>query len=200
MIPYEVGFGEVVASTLTSWTVQSWQLGVYPAFGTLVEIDCENAQSIGIIIDIQTHPKDSARTPFAFGKTLEELHHEQPHIFHLLQTTLFCVPLAVYAKPLFVYEIPKKPVSIHSFARSCPVSTIKVFFSESAWMMSFFNLLRNTPLFDELLLAIIRYGYEAGALTPGHMGDIIDTFSLLTHDNYRTLKIFLQRIELFIQQ
>ena len=74
-------FGEIIASSLTSWTIQSWQLEVYPPFGAIIQTSYDNMQHFGVISDINTGPKDSGRTPFAFGKTIQELKQEQPHIF-----------------------------------------------------------------------------------------------------------------------
>jgi hypothetical protein len=191
-------FGEIVASSLTTWTVQCWQLDTYPAFGSLIFLEYDGKCSFGIVSSIQTHSKDSSRTPFAFGKTLQELKQEQPHIFQLLTSTLTCIPLSYSENNLIIHEIPKRPAPIHTFAGACSTDLLKIFFENSSWMIPFFNLAQQNPLFDELLIALLRNGYEHRALSQESLQEIIDIFSLLTHDDYRKLKIFLQRIEVFI--
>ncbi len=191
-------FGEIIESSLTSWTIQSWQLEDYPPFGAIIQTNYDNNQHFGVICDIKTGPKDTGRAPFAFGKTIEALKQEQPHIFQLLQTTITAIPLSYSNNQHFVYEIPKRPAPIHAFAQSCTAQELKAFFAHSQWVVTFFNLAQQNPLFDELLIALLRNGHEHQALDKETIQEIIDIFCLLTHDDYRKLKIFLQRIEAFI--
>jgi hypothetical protein len=191
-------FGEIIASSLTSWTIQSWKLEDYPPFGAIIQTTYDNTQHFGVICDIKTSPKDSGRTPFAFGKTIQELKQEQPHIFQLLQTTITAIPLTYGNNKSFTYEIPKRPAPIHAFAQSCSAQELKTFFSNSQWVVTFFNLAQQNPLFDELLIALLHNAHQHQALNKESIQEIIDIFCLLTHDDYRKLKIFLQRIEAFI--
>jgi hypothetical protein len=191
-------FGEIIASGLTSWTVQAWQLEDYPPFGAIIKTIYDGNKHFGVICDIKTGPKDTGRIPFAFGKTIQELKQEQPHIFQLLHTTVTAIPLSYSHNQNYIYEIPKHPAPIHAFAQACSQHELQEFFSSSQWVITFFNLAQQIPLFDELLIAILRNAHAQQALTTKTIQEIIDMFCLLTHDDYRKLKIFLQRIEAFI--
>lgn len=191
-------FGEVIASSLTQLTVQAWELEQYPPFGSLIRTHYEKMDCFGIVCDIQTGPKDAARTPLAFGKTVQELKQEQPHIFQLLHTIVTVLPLGYTHKTDIVYAIPPCPAPIHSFAYACASKELMLFFSNMQWLITFFNLAQQNPLFDELLLALLHNAHRSEALNNKIMQEIIDTFCLLTHNDYWKLKIFLQRIESFI--
>lgn len=191
-------FGEIVVSSLTSWTIQCWDLEGYPNFGSLIQADYNGNQNFGIVCDIQTGPKDANRTPFSFGKTIEQLKQEQPHIFQLLHSMVTCIPIGYFQEDAVIREIPKRPAPIHTFTKICPPHTMKKFFDNASWVNTFFSLAGKNPLFDELLVATIRQAYENKSLDKGGLHNIVDVFSLLTHDDYRKLKIFLQRIEVFI--
>lgn len=191
-------FGEIVASSLTQLTVQAWDLEQYPPFGSLIRARYEKMDCLGIVCDIQTGPKDAARTPLAFGKTVQELKQEQPHIFQLLHTVVTVLPLSYDYKTGIVYAIPPYPAPIHTFVYSCTPQELTLFFSNMQWLITFFNLAQQNPLFDELLLAVLHNAHRSGTLNKKIIQEIIDTFCLLTHNDYLKLKIFLQRIESFI--
>ncbi|MBY0109744.1 MAG: hypothetical protein K2X90_01385 [Candidatus Babeliaceae bacterium] len=191
-------FGEIIASSLTSWTIQSWLLDDYPPFGAIIEIIYQENKHFGVICDIKTGPKDASRTPFAFGKTIQELKQEQPHIFQLLQTTIMAIPLSYSDNKNLIYQIPKHPAPIHAFAQLCTLQELRIFFSNAHWIITFFNLAQQNALFDELLIAVLHNAHSCQALDKETLQEIIDIFCLLTQDDYRKLKIFLQRIEAFI--
>jgi hypothetical protein len=188
-------FGEIVASNLTQWTVQSWDLNQFPPFGALVVCSYNQYKAFGVIAGIQTGPQDTSRTPHAFGKSLEELAQQQPHIFQFLVTTLITVPVGYEKDAQQIYALPPQPASIHSFVAVAHAATYKTFFASSNWMVLFFNLFSQNPLFDELLVAILQQAAEHAALTQDRVTQVITLFSLLMGDDYRKLKLFLQRIE-----
>ena len=191
-------FGEIISSSLTTWTIQCWDLEQFSPFGFLVSSDNQDAQLFGIVCAITTGPKDAGRTPHAFGKTPLELRHEQPHIFQLLHTQVAAIPLGYVSEDEVIYEVPKRPAHIHAFARPCSVQEFHTFFSHAQWLIVFFNLAQQHPLFDELLVSLVHHACAHKALTQEKMQDIIDLFCLLSNNDYKKLKIFLQRIEAFI--
>ncbi len=191
-------FGEIIISELTCWTIQCWHLDTYPAFGSLIVVEYDHTCCFGVVSRIQTQANDKSRTPFAFGKTRQELQQEQPHIFQLLHTTVQCIPLSYKDHHHIIHEIPQRSAPIHTFAGVASAALLKDFFESPAWLITFFNLAQHDPLFDELLIALLRTGHQQGALQQKNIQEIIDIFSLMTHSDYRKLKIFLQRIEIFI--
>ncbi len=191
-------FGEIITSSLTNWIIQSWQLDNHPPFGAIIQIIHDDNKHFGVICDIKTGPKDASRNPFAFGKTIQELRQEQPHIFQLLQTTIMAIPISYSDKKNLIYQIPKRPAPIHSFAQLCTLQELQTFFSDANWIITFFNIAQQNPLFDELLIAVLHNAHYHQAFNKETLQEIIDTFCLLTHDDYRKLKIFLLRIEAFI--
>ncbi len=191
-------FAEVIESSLTIWTGQCWRLEDYPSLGSLVCLEYDTIQAYGVISAIQTQAKESGRKPFAYGKTVEELRQEQPHIFQLLASSVTCLPIGYRQNHHIVHEIPPRPAPLHTFVRVCTPTELKDFFKSPNWLIPFLNLASNNPLADELLIALLRMAYEQADLKTDRLKEIIDLFCLLTRADYRRLKTFLQRIELFI--
>jgi hypothetical protein len=108
-------FGEVIASSLDSCTLQAWEWNNYPAYGSLIHIEEDNTLFIGIVEKIITAPLDGTRMPTAYKKTDVKLKAEYPHIFALLRTTLTATMLGVKTKNNN-FMAPTKPVNIHGFS------------------------------------------------------------------------------------
>lgn len=188
-------FAEVMESSLQTFIGQCWQWNSIPTFGSLVTITQENKTIFGIIYQIQTGSSDPVRYPFPYKKTPEELMAEQPQIFEFLKTTFACVALGYQEKSKIFYLIPEKPPPIHSFISTASTQEIKFFFSNKNYLPLLFNTGTAIPCLDELLLAILKQQAKLAMLTDTHMNEFISSFSLLSGNDYRRLKLFLQRVE-----
>jgi hypothetical protein len=188
-------FGEVIESSLHYWKAQSWQWDYFPAFGSLVTITTNNNMTLfGIVYQIQTGSSDPSRQAFAYQKTEQELKAEQPQIFAFLQTSFMCAPVGFYQSRMY-YQLPSTPPKIHAFIEHAREEDIKRFFSHNHYLSVLFGLsLPNTNI-DELLLALLKNLEMAHLLTTEKFHDFMQIFSLLTANDYRRLKLFLQRAQ-----
>jgi hypothetical protein len=188
-------FAEVIESSLHGFMAQSWQWDTFPTFGSLVVVEQGTRTTFGVVHQIQTGSMDPMRYPFPYQKTEEELTREQPQIFEFLKTTFSCICVGYLEKGKIAYALAGQPVKIHSFVSSAPADLSKQFFYSNKYLHVLFGFANQIAAMDELLLAMIRQQAELELLTQDKIKNFVETFSLLTGNDYRRLKIFLQRVE-----
>ena len=188
-------FAEVIESSLHTWRAQTWQWDTIPLFGSLVVIEQSTCSLFGIIHQINIGSRDTTHVPFAYQKTEEELRHEQPHIFNFLQTTFHCLPLGYREHQKIWYQLPLQPPKIHSFIRPASREEQWQFFAEEQYLHLLFSLSTHLHNLDELLFALLKQVCTLELLTKDRWQQFIDLFSLLTGNDYRRLKLFLQRAQ-----
>ena len=191
-------FSEVIESSLYSWLVQTWQWDTTPSFGSLVTIESNKKTLCGIVHQIQTGSMDPIRYPFPYKKTHEELRREQPQIFEFLKTTFSCIPIGYIEKGKMVYLLPPEPPTIHSFASLMSTDDQKQFFYHDTYLHVLFGLAAQITNIDELLLALLAHQTRLGLLNAQKINRFIQVYSLLIGNDYRRLKLFLQRVETII--
>ncbi len=189
-------FAEIIKSSLYQWQGCCWQWDAAPAFGSLVTIETSDKILFGIVFQVETGSKDPARTPYAYKKSYSELKRDQPHIFEFLQTLFFCLPLGYKDKKNnnYIYQIPPEPPSIHAFIAPATEAVMTEFFTNSSYLYVLFGLSSSIAYLDELLLALLKRQSDTGLLTEEKLLYFIQTFSVLTGNNYQRLKLFLQRL------
>jgi len=193
----ELSFAEVIESCLDHYTAQTWKWDEYPVFGGLVQVSDASKTIFGLVTHVQTGSVDPTRTPFAYQKTEAELLAEQPQIFEFLKTT-FVVQVLGYQTTndeCITYLIPPTPSKIHSFVAACPPEVVAQFFSRTDYLHVLFAFAANVPNLDELLLVLIKQLIDYDLFKPSHIDIFSQTFMLLTGNNYRRLKSFLNRVE-----
>lgn len=188
-------FAEVIDSNISSFLAQSWEWNFFPEFGSLVQVENKEQTILGIVTQIQTGSMDPIRYPFAYKKTEEELITEQPQIFEFLKTT-FKVQITGYLKENKIfYALPAKPCQIHAFISKTDTQTENYFFKNSDFMYLLFSFSNQIDNLDETLIAILSHLKNKNILKNDKIDDFCKTFSLLTGNDYRRLKLFLKRIQ-----
>lgn len=185
-------FGEIIESSLSHFLAQSWNWNEMPAFGSIIAIKTQKRTLFGLVNQVQTGSMDTGRYPFPYQKTHEELLIEQPQIFAFLKTTFKCTPLGYQEHGRIFYLTPPEPPLIHSFVASLEVQEGREFFASENYLHLLFGA-NTTNSSDDLLLALLKYQKDLGILKPEKVSSFIHTFSLLTGNDYRRLKLFLQR-------
>lgn len=188
-------FAEVIEGSLHQWIAQTWHWDTFPPFGSLISIKSEKRTLLGIVHQVHTGSLDSQRYPFAYQKTEEELKREQPQIFEFLKTTFTCLAIGYQEQGKNYYLVPPEPPKIHSFVGSITDEEIKLFFTHPHYLHLLFSFASQLTNLDELLLAIVRQLHHQQMLTEEKLCAFTQTFSLLTGNDYRRLKILMQRIE-----
>ena len=144
---------------------------------------------------MQTGSMDAVRYPFPYQKTEEELLKEQPQIFEFLKTTFSCITVGYQEKKSISYLIAPEPPKIHAFI-TCPDSeTSKFFFASNKYLHLLFTHSSQIFNMDELVLALLRQHKELNILTEGKINVFMQMYSLLIGNDYRRIKLFLQRVE-----
>jgi len=188
-------FSEVVEGSLHGFVAQCWQWDDFPTFGQLVTVQSDNRTIFGLVHQIQTGSMDPVRYPFPYQKTEEELKKEQPQIFEFLKTTFSCLTIGYKEKEKLFYLMAPKPPKIHGFVSHADAAESKQFFSHLGYLHLLFGQSNQTCCFDELLLALVKQQAALGIMKEKTIKKFIDKFSLLTGNDYRRLKLFLQRAE-----
>lgn len=188
-------FAEIIESSLQRWLAQSWDWNILPAFGSLVSITTQTRTLIGVVHQVSTGSMDPSRYPFAYKKSHEELLNEQPQIFEFLKTTFECLPLGYYEKGKIHYSLAPEPPLIHAFVEPASTDLCKQFFYQDMYLHVLFGLSSTLFNLDELLLALIKQQAQLGVLTNQKLTRFTQSFSLLTGNDYRRLKLFLQRAQ-----
>jgi hypothetical protein len=186
---------EVIESSLTGFLAHSWSWDGPPAFGSLVTVPGKKRTIFGIVHQVRTGSSDPQRQAFAYQKTHEELMAEQPQIFELLRTTFSCLTLGYLEKGHIFYLLAPEPPLIHSFVSPTEPELARRFFAHEGYLHLLFGQAGIIGNLDELLLAILVQHKQLAILTPERINKLMEIFSVLTANDYRRLKIFLQRVE-----
>jgi hypothetical protein len=188
-------FAEVIESSLTGWLAQSWSWDTFPEFGSFVAIEGKKRTIFGIVHQVQTGSMDPVRYPFPYQKTEEELLKEQPQIFEFLKTTFSCIVIGYQEKKSISYVIAPEPPKIHAFIMHPDKEMSKIFFANNKYLHLLFTHSGQIFNMDELILALLRQYKGLGILTAEKIGTFMQTYSLLIGNDYRRIKLFLQRVE-----
>lgn len=199
MSTQKTAFAEVIESSLHGWLAQSWQWNNFPSFGSMMMIETKKRTLFGIVHQVQTGSMEPVRYPFPYQKTEEELLREQPQIFEFLKTTFNCICIGYQEKGSMYYLTAPEPAQIHAFVTPMPLDMCKQFFYKPTYLHMLFGQANQILNIDELLLALLKKQAELGILTEGKVNNFINSFSLLTGNDYRRLKLFLQRASHIIE-
>lgn len=188
-------FAEVIESSLTGWLAQSWAWDAFPAFGSFVAIEEKKRTIFGIVHQVQTGSMDPIRYPFPYQKTESELLLEQPQIFEFLKTTFTCATIGYQEKGTIHYLISPEPPKIHSFIAHPSTEITKIFFANTRYLHLLFTHSAQIFNIDELMLALLKQHISLNICTKEKLNSFMNTYSLLTGNDYRRIKLFLQRAE-----
>jgi len=188
-------FAEVIESSLQGWLAQSWQWDTFPSFGAMVTITNNNRTLFGIVHQVQTGSMDPVRYPFPYQKTEEELRAEQPQIFEFLKTTFSCLTLGYQEKGKLYYLCAPEPPKIHSFVQLIALDSGKQFFTNHNYLHTLFTHAGQITHLDELLLAILKQQTALNLLSESSLDIFMQKYALLIGNDYRRIKLFLQRVE-----
>lgn len=188
-------FAEIIESSLHTWLSQSWQWNQFPQFGSLVTATTKKRTIFGIVHQIQTGSMDPTRYPFPYQKTEEELLTEQPQIFEFLKTTFSCIVVGYQENNSIFYLVAPEPPTIHTFVSPASPQLSKQFLNNYSYLSLLFGQSGQIGNIDELLLAILNYQKKLNVLSQEQLDSFINQFSLLTGNDYRRLKLFLQRVQ-----
>lgn len=194
-----VHFAEVMESSLHEWKAQCWKWDNFPSFGSIVTIKSGLRTIYGIVHQVQMGSMDPTRYPFPYQKTEAELLKEQPQIFEFLKTTFSCITLGYKQNGKIHYLLSPEPPKIHAFVANMDKDDSRQFFASDKYLHLLFGLSGQVFNLEELLLAMISNQVKLNIFSKEKINRFIETFSLLTANDYRRLKLFLQRVETIIE-
>ncbi len=188
-------FAEIIESSLHGFLAQTWQWDMFPAFGSLVSIEQKDRILIGIVYQVRTGSMDPMRYPFTYQKTEKELLEEQPQIFEFLKTTFSCLIAGYSEKDRMHYQLAPHPAKIHAFVQPAPAILSKQFFASDQYLHTLVAQASLIGNIDELLLRLLAHQAEQKILSQDKLNPFLLTYSLLTGNDYRRIKLFLQRAQ-----
>jgi hypothetical protein len=184
-------YAEVIESSLNTFLAQSWEYDSFPPYGSLVTVH----SILGCVSGIRTGSMDTQRYPFPYQKTEEELKAEQPQIFEFLKTTFDVTVLGYLDEHKKIsYTLPPTPAKIHAFVAPADQTLTEAFFGSPDYLPLLFASQNTISHFDDLLLAIFKQLAVHKKLA-STLPLFCQKFSLLTGNDYRRMKLFLQRVE-----
>ena len=189
-------FAEVIASSLKLVTGLCWDDASLPHFGSIVEIAYSNLTAYGIITEIASTITDDQRTPFAFKKSLEQLHKEQPQIFAFIQTT--CTINIIWHKKKHESEptsrTPPTPAPLHASIQLAPLCFWKKALNNRELLLSITENIALTTA-DDCLITIAEKAAETKEISRDELLEFIEIYSQeINNDLYRAQR-FLQHME-----
>lgn len=188
-------FAEIIESSLHGWLAQSWQWDHFPPYGSLISVTQSKRTLIGLVHQVKTGSMDPVRYPFAYQKTEQELMREQPQIFEFLKTTFSCIFLGYQENDTLFYTLAPEPVKIHSFVQQAPLEMSNRFFNNPDYLHLLFGFAHHVDNLDELLLALLKNTAHMSILTYNQLEYFMNTYALLTGNDYRRIKLFLHRAQ-----
>ncbi len=191
-------FGEIIESSLTHWTAQSWQWDTFPHFGSIVAVQQGYRTLIGIVHKVETGSSDPSRQPYAYQKTEAELLAEQPQIFEFLKTTFTSLTLGYVDAGKPYYMIAPQPPKIHAFVQLVSTDLFQLFFCKPYYLHILFGNAHLVENIDELLLGLLAQHTQHDRVSNQKIRHFMEQYSLLTGNDYRRTKLFLQRATQFI--
>jgi hypothetical protein len=191
-------FSEIIESALDFFVAQSWQADQFPSFGSLVCVQNQNVLIVAVVTQAHSGSMDPLRSPFPYQKTEAELHAEQPQIFAFLKTTFKAQIIASFDTQTNTpsYLLPQAPSKIHSFVFHVPITIQKIILKNPAFMYLLFSAAQAISNLDELLLVLLKTIQKNDEKKDSiFIREFCHTFSMLTGNDYRRLRLFLHRIE-----
>jgi hypothetical protein len=192
-------FAEIIESSLHAWKAQCWDWEIMPAHGTILSIPSGSRTLFGIVHASSTGSIDQQRTVYAYKKTEEQLKQEHPHIFEFLTSTFECLTLGYYEEGSMRYHLAPTPPKIHAFVQIPDREALAHFFSHDQYLHMLFAHEKQLAYLDDLLLAVIEQLARARTLNAERLRNFMHTFSLLTANDYRRMKLFIQRAHPLIE-
>ncbi|BAQ34221.1 hypothetical protein ABFB50_04255 [Dehalococcoides sp. THU3] len=190
--------GEVIDTSTTDFTAQSYQLYNTPALGALVKTGEGENTIYAAVYHATTSSIEPGRKPIARGQDAaneEDIYAQSPQLSKLLRSEFSCLILGYRGQGQICHCLPPRPAHIHSFAETCtPQETAE--FSRS---FGFLNILVNSELpvpADEVTAACLR---QLAAAAPDKQAFLVKAGKELARilpGQYQRLKVILERIQL----
>jgi len=190
--------GEVIDTSTTDFTAQSYQLYNTPALGALVKTGEGENTIYAAVYHATTSSIEPGRKPIARGQDAaseEDIYAQSPQLSKLLRSEFSCLILGYRGQGQICHWLPPRPAHIHSFTETCtPEETAE--FSRS---FGFLNILINSELpvpADEVTAACLR---QLAAAAPDKQSFLVKAGKELARilpGQYQRLKVILERIQL----
>ena|GEM_PF-1955239 len=189
-------FAEVIESSLKLITALCWDDAALPHFGSIVEVSYNNCTSYGIITEITAKITDDQRTPFAFKKSPEELHRDQPQIFAFMQTT--CAVSMIWHKnkisPIISSRTAPTPAPLHTLVQLAPQKIWREVLINHELLFAITERIPPTTA-DDCVLVIAEQAAEFGEISGTELHEFIEIYAREINNDLHRAQRFLQHME-----
>lgn len=154
--------GEVVASSIASFTAQCHELGAAPDLGTLVTTSEGGVHIYAVVCNAATASIDPGRRAIALGageSEEEAVYRAHPELDQLLRTDFDALVVGCRVDGRLREYLPPRPARMHAFVGAASDDEVR----ELTGPLLFLHFLVNSPVptADSALTACLR---QAGAL------------------------------------
>ncbi len=203
----EQAVGEVIETSLTNYTAQTYKLDDSPPFGGLVRV-CDRgrrSEIFGVVHHIATGGIDPGRRATARGNgefplNDEQIYSENPQLSRLLRTefgvtVLGCRKLDSDGQPgRTTYVFPDYPPPLHYSVVLCSPQALIEFTNEPRYLRTLLEA-RDAPT-EELTAAVLRRGAEArGMQGRDWLVESGRYLARLLKEDYDRLRLILEKCE-----
>lgn len=188
-----LNFGETGACNTASWQILCWDLEQSLPCGALVTTTIGDRLLYGLVIDQSIHTDHASHSMASFALPPAQLRQQHPEIFAFLKRTARCIAVGYQYENGVLHVLPPEPPRPHAFVQLATSEQVRLFFQCPDFLSILFAQ-QEIANIDELLLAILVRLKEQQLLEQ-FIEPFIEQYSLLIGNDYRRLKLFLQRAE-----
>ena len=187
--------GEIVETSTTELVAQACELGVAPAFGSLVRVEAPNGDIFGLVYAVRTGGLDPGAQAVLRGRSGVRdgaIYLENPDLAAVLRTSFSALVVGFCDNGALRQYLPPHPPPLHWSVYACPESQLAEFTHQLEHLHSVLSA-PGAPA-DELVGAHLRLTREARSFEPDFALRAGRELARLLADDYGRLSSILRRI------
>ena len=195
-IKKEYAFGEIVESSLYSFTVKCWQWDNSASFGSLVVAVDSEKKVYGIVYKIKTESFNPIQTGTTYQKTENQMKEEFPHVFEFLETTCEILILGYQNhENEIINQYPSKLIKLYSFVSRAQEEEIINFLKKDSYVYLLTKHTFAIEHIEELLYAIIKIQKSLNIFAENRCISLLTQYATSQNISYVQLRHMVSKIE-----
>lgn len=187
--------GEIVETSTTELVAQACELGVAPAFGSLVRVEAQDGDIFGLVYAVRTGGLDPGAQAVLRGRSGVRdgaIYQENPDLAAVLRTSFSALVVGFCDDGALRQYLPPHPPPLHWSVYECPEPRLAEFTHQLDYLRSVLAA-PGAPA-DELAAAHLRLARQARSFEPSFALRAGRELARLLADDYGRLSAILRRI------
>jgi hypothetical protein len=187
--------GELIETSTTELVAQACELGVAPAFGSLVRVGAPNGDIFGLVYAVRTGGVDPGAQAVLRGHggvRDAAIYRENPDLNAVLRTSFSALVVGFCDNGALRQYLPPHPAPLHWSVYECPDAQLAEFTHQLDYLRSI--LTASAAPIDELAAANLRLARQARPFEPTFALRAGRELARLLADDYGRLSSILRRI------